>query len=292
VGTPAQALPASEAILTSGDEESLARLRRQWGLKVVEHRGRYWMEAPRGFWQPVHWLARLGADEAAMPRRFAWGYRATLRREDQEAHANATVPVHILADIGSYDFEALARRRRRDLRTCERRAKVVALVGPQLLRDQGFAVKRSAVERTGYGAAGSRERYLMDVELFFEARWQLVLAGIVDTELGGYLTGSVVGGTAYIDSVWIASGALRCGISAAMVFEFVQACRRSHVVREIAFGLHSVEDRSLVEYKESLGFTVTHVPAKAWMSSRIAPVVRRRNASGFYRLTGASPVGR
>jgi Acetyltransferase (GNAT) family len=287
---PAQARPASESILTSAGEESLASLRREWGLKVVEHRGRHWMEAPRGFWQPVHWLARLRADEATMPRRFAWGYRATLRPEDQEAHANASVPVHILADVGGYDFEGLARRRRRDVRTCERRAQVVELVGPQLLRDQGFEVKRSAVERTKHGSADSFERYLMDVELLFEGPWQLVLAGIVGAELGGYLTGSVVDGTAYIDSVWIASGALRCGIGTAMVFEFVQACRRSHVVREIAFGLHSVDDRPLVEYKESLGFAVTAVPAKAWISSRIAPVVRRRNPSGFYRLTGASPA--
>jgi hypothetical protein len=286
---PAQARDASAALLRSADEEAFARMRRKAGHRVVEHRGRYWIEAPRGFYQPVHWLARLRADEAAAPRRIAWGYRATLREEDCRANANATLPVHILADVGGYTLEALPSHRRRDLRTCGRRATIVELTGPRLLRDQGFEVKRSAVKRTGYGSADSFERYLIDLDHHFMARSQLVLAGIVDERLGGYLTGSLVAGSAYIDSVWIATEALRSAIGTGMVFAFVQACRRSGSVREVAFGLHSVEDRSLVAFKEGLGFAVTRVPAKAWINPRLAPVVRRRRPNEYYRLTGAAP---
>ncbi|HEY7618974.1 MAG TPA: hypothetical protein VH834_04335 [Solirubrobacteraceae bacterium] len=283
---PSQAREASAAVLSSGDEESLAVSQRRAGRNVIVHRGRYWMEAPRGFYQPIHWLARLRAGEATMPRRLAWGYRATLRDEDSARHGNAELPIHVLADVAGYTYEALSRRRRRELRNCAKRATIVALTGPALLREQGFEVKRSAVQRTGYGRADSRELYLADVDHFFTSDSQLVLSGMVDGRLGGYLTGTVVDGCAYIDNVWIATDALRSAISTGMIFEFVQACRRGSCAREVGFGLHSVEDPTLAEFKESLGFAVTRVPAKAWLNPVADAVVRRRRPHAYYRLTG------
>jgi hypothetical protein len=73
-------------------------------------------------------------------------------------------------------------------------------------------VKRSAVERTHYGSAGSRESYLAYLDQYFPGPWRLVLAGIVDGRLGGYITGTGVEGTAYVDNVWIATEALRSSI--------------------------------------------------------------------------------
>jgi hypothetical protein len=287
---PAQAREASAAVLSSGDEESLALSLRRTDRSVIEHRGRYWMEAPRGFYQPIHWMARLRADEATMPRRLAWGYSATLRDEDCGTLGNAALPVHLLADVAGYTFEALPRRRRRNLRVCGKRATIVELTGPELLREQGLEVKRSAVRRTGYGRADSRELYLADLAHFFMPGSRLVLAGIVDGRLGGYLTGTLVRGSAYIDNVWIATEALRSDIGIGMVFEFVQACRRGRDVREVVFGLHSVEDPSLVAFKESLGFPVTRVPAKARINRFVAAVLRRRRPHQYYRLTGIAPA--
>jgi hypothetical protein len=71
-----------------------------------------------------------------------------------------------------------------------------------------------------------------------------------------------------------------------MIFEFVQACRRGSCAREVGFGLHSVEDPTLAEFKESLGFAVTRVPAKAWLNPVADAVVRRRRPHAYYRLTG------
>ena len=286
---PAEARDVSAAALTGGDEGALANVRRSAGRTVLRHRGHYWMEVPRGFFQPVHWMARLHGDEASVPRRLAWGYRATLCEEDA-AEANAALPVHLLTDVAGYTFEALGRRRRRDVRKCHKRATIVELVGPQLLREQGFEVKRSAVQRTGYGSADSRELYLAYLDNHFTGPAQLVLAGIVDDRLGGYLTGTLVHETAYIDNVWIATEALHAAIGTGMVFEFVQACRRGGRAREVVFGLHSAEDPQLVSYKEDLGFPVTRVRAKARINPCVAPVVRRRRPHAYYRLTGASPA--
>jgi hypothetical protein len=142
------------------------------------------------------------------------------------------------------------------------------------------------VRRTGHGQADSRDLYLADLDHFFMSSSQLVLAGIVDGRLGGYLTGTLVRGSAYIDNVWIATEALRSAIGVGMVFEFVQACRRGSATREVAFGLDSVEDPTLVAFKEGLGFPVTRVSAKAWINPLAAAVVRRRRPHVYYRLTG------
>jgi hypothetical protein len=116
-----------------------------------------------------------------------------------------------------------------------------------------------------------------------------VLAGIVDGGLGGYVTRTAVHGTAYIDNVWIATEALRSAIGTGLVFEFVQACRRGGGIREVAFGLDSAEDRSLVAFKEHLGFPVRLVPARVRINPLLAPIVRRRHPYEYYRLTGAAP---
>jgi hypothetical protein len=284
----AQAREVSAAALTSGDEEALAASRRLMGRKVVEHRGRLWMEVPRGFYQPIHWLARLRADEATAPRSLAWGFRATLRDDDGRSRANGALPVHLLTDVAGYTYEALPRRRQRELRNCAKRATIVELTGPEMLREQGFDVRRSAVERTGYGHAQSREHYLAALDHFFIPGSRLVLAGIVDGRLGGYVTGTAVNETAYIDNVWIATEALRSAIGTGMVFEFVQACRRGGAVREVAFGLDSPEDDSLVAFKGTLGFPVVRVPARVRVNPLVAPIVSRRHPYEYYRLTGST----
>jgi hypothetical protein len=286
---PPETREASAAVLTPGDEESLAQTLRMAGRQVIDHRGHHWIEAPRGFYQPIHWMARLHADEVTRPRQLAWGYRGTLCDEDSAAHANAALPVHILTDVAGYTMEALGRRDRRAVRQCARRATIVELTGPRLLREQGFDVKRSAVQRTAYGSADSREAYLAGIEQYFGQTSRVVLGGIVDRRLGGYLTGTLVGGTAYIGNLFIATEALRTAIGTGLVFQFVQACRRAGDVHEVVYGLHSIEDKPLLEYKERLGFPARRVPAKASVNRFIAVALRRRLPYTYYRLTGVAP---
>jgi len=283
---PVEAQEATAAVLKSVDEEGLAAARRREGHNVVVHRGRYWMEAPRGFYQPSHWLARLRPEEASAPRHVTWGYRAALREDEPGPHANGAVPVHLLSDVEGYTYEALSHRRQRNVRTARKRATIVQLTGPALLRAEGFEVKRSAVERTGYSSTGPRESYLSELGQYFVGQWRLVLAGIVEGRLGGYVTGRAVDGTAYVDEVWIATEALRSSIGVGMIFEFVQACRRGGDVREIAYGLHTPEDPSLAAYKADLGFPPVRVPSTVRINRLAARLVRRLNSCAYYRLTG------
>jgi hypothetical protein len=114
---------------------------------VHAHRGRFWMESPPGFLQPLHWVARFSRQEASPPVAPSWGFRAVLTESDAEA-ANGALSVHAISDVERYTIDSLSSKRRNDLRRCYRRAVIVEIIGPALLRQQGYEVFESALNRT------------------------------------------------------------------------------------------------------------------------------------------------
>jgi hypothetical protein len=170
-----------------------------------------------------------------------------------------------------------------------KRATSIELTGPELLREQGFEVLRSAEKRTGYGEDPSREQYLAGLDHFFGPGSRLVLAGIVDGGLGATHGDGGARHSLYRQRLDCHGGAASA-IGTGLVFEIVQACRRGGRIREVAFGLDSAEDRSLVAFKERLGFPVRLVPARVRINPLLARIVRRRHPYQYYRLTGAAPT--
>src|SRR5918996_3427841 len=124
-------------------EAAFAAWQEELGHRVIEHRGRYWSEAGRGFFQPVHLLARLRRDEATRPTRRCWGFRARLAHED-EPHADASMPVHLLPDPQSYSLQRLSGKRRRYVRVSLRDFDIVVLASPDILLDQGYRLAEEA----------------------------------------------------------------------------------------------------------------------------------------------------
>ena len=92
----------------------------------------------------------------------------------------------------------------------------------------------------------------------------LVLAGMVEGRIAGYLVAKAVDGTAYIDEVFLATESLPTNVGSGLVFEFMQVCRRAGI-REVVYGLNSREDAALSRYKHEMGFPVVNVPARIWM---------------------------
>ncbi|HSC29063.1 MAG TPA: hypothetical protein VLD67_17435, partial [Vicinamibacterales bacterium] len=86
------------------------------------------------------------------------------------------------------------------------------------------------------------------------------------------------------------SAALQTEVGTGLVFEFVQACRRSGLVREIAYGLDVPSDRSLKQYKEKMGFPVVRIPTRHWLVQPARAVIRRWRPEVYYRLTGDDQV--
>ena len=87
----------SEAVIIPISIEELADMRRGQGARIIAHNGCYWEEIKRGFYQPVHLLARLNIEQATPPAQFCWGYRAALS-DDYASNANGTIPVHLLTN--------------------------------------------------------------------------------------------------------------------------------------------------------------------------------------------------
>ncbi|MGK5110411.1 hypothetical protein [Geodermatophilus sp. CPCC 205506] len=267
-----------------GEAEMAEHLHRA-GRRVVLHRGRHWEQLLPGFFRPVHLLARLTRQQATRPARACWGFQACLVDGDA-SEANAGIPVHLISDLGAFDEDTLPQSRRYRLRKARKRARFVELTGPALLREQGFEVLRSSQERTGYGSLPSRDGYDAALSAVGRPAQGVVLAGLVDGRLGGYLTGHAVDGTAYLREIVVATEALGTDMSTALTYEFIYACGRSEGIREVVHGLHAREDDGLCRHKELLGIPLQRVPAKVVMLPGAAALIRRRNPHKYYRLTG------
>lgn len=273
-----------ESVILPQSEAEFARDRKAAGTRIIEKKGQFWWETHRGFYQPVHWMTRMPAAQAVKPALLCWAYRATLSATDA-AEANGVLPVNLLQDVSKFDVEKLPDMRRRGLRKSRKLATIVELTGPEILRSEGYEVLRSSRLRTGYTSLPTKQDYLASLGRTYTTR-SVILAGIIQGKLGGYLEGYAVGPTAYIHSVILATEALPTQIGTALVVDFIQVCRQSGGIREIVYGQHSREDSSLVAYKEGMGFPVVRIPSKVYVNPILGSILRRRYPHFYYRLTG------
>lgn len=192
-------IDVSEATIKPISTEELAKIRRAQGAHIISHNGCFWEEITRYFYQPVHLLARLNI-EAVPPAQFRWGYRAVLSDNDA-SKANGTIPVHLLTNLEDHDTHLLSSNRRHHLRMCRKKVKIVVLTQQDILREHGYDVVASSLKRTKHEKVPTFDSYIMssDVTNFNN---HLVLAGLVDGKLGGYLSGYAVNNTAYFASLF------------------------------------------------------------------------------------------
>lgn len=275
----------SQAILPSITEEELAHWYREQGTHVIYHQGRYWKQTVLGFYEPLHWMARLNAQQATCPTQFCWGFRAVLCEADA-AFANGSIPIYSLSNLETYDLQSLTSKRRNQLRKCRKQVKIVPLTESALLQEQGYEVVFSALTRTAYTKPPSKADYLAKLADYVAPERRLILAGLIGDQLGGYITGYAVSEIAYIEDLIVATEALSTDIGSGLQFEFAQICRRSGTIRELVHGLHSREDRGLCFFKEGMGFQVNHIPAKVQVNPIIEKVIHWRYPHKYYRLTG------
>jgi hypothetical protein len=279
----------SETVLASLSEAEMAQWCLEQGACVSRHHGRYWLKTHWGFYQSVHWLACLKADEAIKPSLSCWGFRATLHAEAAAA-ANGTMPVYLLSDLPAYSMEHLPAKRRTDLRKCRNQVRIVQVMDPQILTSQGYDVAVSAAVRTGRGRPSGRDQYMASIDGVVRNRRRIVLAGLVGESLAGYLTGYAVENVAYIETVMLATEHLPTAVGTGLVFDFVQICRRQPALQQVVYGQHSIEDSKLTVFKEGMGFPVTNIPCRAWIAPILKSYIRWRYPHKFYRLTGETPL--
>lgn len=277
--------PASEAVVRSLSEAELAGWRVERGERVVERKGRFWRMSRPGFWEPVHWLARLRADEARRPT-VCLGFRAVLAAE-HASEANAGFPVHVLESVPDWGPHLLSKNRRQRLRKAGRLVELVELTGPALLERDGHDVVVSSVRRTGAGSPPDRDAYVRSLARDGLGGPATFLGGLADGRLVAYIGGWAVGETAYFQRLHVRTEVLATQIGTALVFAFVEACQRGGTITQVVNGLHSPEDASLTAYKERIGFTVQRFPTRVWLAPGIGLVLRRLRPHAAARLLAA-----
>ena len=264
-------------------EDERARSLEAAGVAVVQHRGRAWCATRPGFFEPVHALARLREDEATRPARLAWGFRASLA---EASSANATLPLHVLEDFAHWDVARLSSRRRGKLRRCRRDAAILPLGDPRLLQEEGHAIYASHLARTRHRRTPSPAEFAGQLRRLVETGRPLVLIALVEGRLAGWIHGSAVDGVAYVDDVVVGTAFLAHQLGTGLNVELIEAFRRSPGIHTVVHGLHAREDRGLDEFKEGLGFRVTHVPARLVLPAPVRLWLRVRRPHVLYRLTG------
>jgi hypothetical protein len=276
---------APDSALTVMSEAELSAMRAAEGDVVVRGPGGHWRASPFGFYQPIHLLAGMRAAEVRRPARLCWGFRAALSAED--AHlANASIPLHLLSDVSRFDERVLSRNRRSDLRRCRRQVEFRRLTAPGLLLEQGHDVFLSAVRRLGHWRPLSGPEYRARVSRRAGHGRRLIIAGLVDGTLRGYLDSYAVDGVLHTDEIFVASDALRTGIGTGLYVETFLTAARDGNLREVCNGLHRPEDPNLCRFKEGLGFRVVHLPARTVIPAPVRAFLRARRPATYYRLTG------
>jgi hypothetical protein len=240
----------SEVVIRPSTEAELADAAMKRGKKVIQRAGRYWMETVPGFFEPMHWLARMHIEDVRRPCNMCWGYRSTLRMEDA-CHANGYMPIHLLDDLDNYDEANMSPQPRRQLRKSRSAVQVVQVVDPRPLLDQGYDVLKSSVARTHFGSVPELDQYCRNIHGQIADTTSVTVAGLVNGKIGGYLVISAVDDVMYIRTVVLATEYLPTAIGTALMFEAVQVARRCSQIKSVVHGLHSREDPQLCVFKEA-----------------------------------------
>jgi len=272
--------------LTVMTEDGLAAFRREDGIRVRTRVGRQWEEIFRGFYQPIHLLARLRRVEIRRPTIACWGYRAALTDEDA-GFANASMPVHVLSDVGHFTEAALGKGRMGDLRRCRREVEIRRELDPALLVDQGYAVFMSSQRRTDfYSRHATEAEFRLRMEQQVGDVRRLFVVGVVDGTLGGYLQSFAVDGVLYAHELYVASEYMRTGIGTGLYVETIAIAARSGAIEEVCFGLHTPDAAGISAFKASMGMRLVDLPSRCVIPAPLDALIKARRPAAHYRLTG------
>lgn len=281
-----QVFDLSDMVLEVATESELAEWLARYGTTVLYHRGRYWMASHWGFYQPVHWMARLQPDEIAKPTILCWGYRATLD-DNAVASANAALPVHYFSHLGGFDASCLSKNKRNTLRIFQKNVQIRELNDLEEIVDQGYPLFLSSYNRTGYGRPGSRAAYRRLMARYVDAAFVSILGGFIKGRLGGYLISICVGKTAYLDTLIVGTAERPYQIGTGLKYAFLKYWGdQGGPVTEIIDGLHARENIGLCHYKEKMGFKILRVPSRVWFMPGAETLLKMRWPHKYYRLTG------
>ena len=270
-------------------EEACARMWAQGGDKVVCYRGHYWHATSPGFYEPIHWMARLRSTEVGRPVAASWGYRASVCPDDL-AIANGSLPAHVIANVSSFNGTCLSHQQGKNLRVCERGVEIRRLYEPAMLLEQGYDVYLSSCERVGSRRHLSADQYRAEtLRTAGDDRW-LVVAGSDSGRLLGYMRSYIVAGVLYLHDLHVLTEARKTRVATGLYVATLATCAKAGTIREACAGLNRPEQPGLGAFKEGIGFRLVNVPARYSIPAPIGAFIRFRRPATYYRLTGSLPT--
>lgn len=275
----------ADAIFHSATEADEADALRAQGVRVIKHRGRFWRELRRGFYQPVHILSQFKADELSRPTPLCWGYRAAVDPADS-GFANGAVSAYVLDDFEDYPARWNGKRRA-DLRKCRQRTRIVEVRSLDFLREHGYEIVVSQLNRSKHRNIPTRDEFVQSVKESKSALW---LAGFVPDGAGGwklcgFTVNHAVDGVAYAQDLYATDEGLAARLVYGMYAELVEICHRSGC-RLVVNGQHTPENPTLSKFKLQMGFRMEQFPARVSMLAPASGLLRRINPHIHFRLTG------
>ncbi len=286
--TDFQVIDISEATLEPMTLEKAHIWYRQQGINTLSFGGNDWKEKYPGFFEPIDMMTRLSAEQATRPKLISWGFRSALCEADA-AMANGYISVHLLSNVPEFDISKLKRKRRNRIRKSQKLFQFVKLQGSKLLEEQGYEIFCSASRRIGAKTL-TKKAYIKAIRDYFsysQNGW-CILAGLINGQLAGYMTGYAIDDTGYCHNSYVANELLGTSLDTGLVYEFVNICRRSEKILQIVDGPVIPSKPSLQLFKTEMGFPVHHIPAKVWINPIAKAFIRRRygNTDLEYILTG------
>ena len=280
---------AANFSLTAMTEAEMASMRLEAGDTVVFRNGRYWRASFPGFYQPVHLLQGVRTAELRRPTGLCWGYRAAL--DVEAAHlANGSIPVFLMTDVQHFAESSLNRNRKGDLRKCRREVEIGRLKDRSILFEQGYSVYMSSMRRLAYRRPCSEKDFQATMRRRALDERRLIVAGLIDGRLGGYMESYAVGSVLYADELIVSTDAMRTGIGTGLYVETIKIGARSPSVDVVCVGFETPERPGLSVMKEGLGFRVVHVPARVAMPGPIEAMIKIVRPAAHYRLRGVWPA--
>lgn len=276
--------PIQEARIRALDTEELAEWRRERGGVVIAQHGTYWERTRRGCYQPLHLLEPLAPEQARRPTATTLAFRAALAPTASH-DATGCIPARLLTDVAGYDETALGRKARNRLRHCRDRVEIGVVDDGELLLARGHDLALSAGRRIGF-AVPDRATYNAQMKAYLAGDRAVVMGGIIDGQLVGYMTAYVVGRTAYMDVLHVRTEALPSSVVLGLVFHYVQLLRCDGDVDQVMYGLDRRENPTLGRFKDTVGFPLVAVPARVWTLPGTGPTLRRLRPHQYHRLTG------
>ena len=222
-----------------------------------------------------------------------WGFVAQIDRSSA-GEANATIPMHVIADLQAYGPKNVPKTTRRWLRLrLVERAHPGRAPSPTsascMIRASPSCVNGVSARTCPYPTG--RPTWRRPSGQLESGAW-LALAALDGDELLGYTWVWAVDHAAYLHEYAVRTAAMSAGLrlSAVLNYEAVAVLKRTASITEVTAGQLQGEEPGAMAYKLEQGYPV-EIPGQAAHAWPVAQILRTTRPYAYQRLTGTSDHG-